>query len=433
MRYLYGVILGTILMLIFIVNYKKNKDVFSPLSVFAFYQFIFYVPGIFFSSLEYGQEINSETLLLLIIFQLVFVIFVLLGYTSFPSNQKSSKKPMYVEREKNININLGYILLLYFIGLSGKIYTIVKSGGISYVINNPALAYVNLSSGSGYLEILKYFVYISVIFIIYRASKTSSKLDIFIAINMISIYLFLDLIYSRRSTTITIAILILFSINYFNKKIKVKKLFKFKYISLFFLVFTAIVVLPYVRLSNFSNFSFVNSNINIAQSITDIIARLSMVGRDIFTYNYFTDNGLWLGKSYINFPYSFVPSSIWTAKPAIDEGVYLTNLMNGIFVTPNQSFQSLVIKTSTPFTTQGILFANFGVLGIILGGFMIGIVYKIAYVHITRKETTIFDFVLYRILIFDFGLSVLYLFSITIQFIVLGISKVFYRFRFRLK
>lgn len=426
-RYIYAITITILLFTIFESSRRKNNDLLSPLCIFAIMQFIMYVPSILFATEEYKQKFNDITLFPVFIFQILFIMSVLFGY-SIRTIKIGNKRKAYITENSSYEIipKLGFILLLYSLGIAAKIYTVIRSGGILTIIENPAVAYFALTSGSGYLEIMKYFAYISFMLIIFRASKTKSKFDLLIAFIMIVGYIFLDLIYSRRSITITVAIIIIFSVNYFYKGLKIRGFLKPKFVLLIVTVSILIVVLPNIRSSNFSESNIELSEISIRQGISDITSRFSMVGRDIFVYNYFNINNYWLGKSYLNLPVSFVPSRIWVGKPAVDEGVYLTNLMNGIQVSPNESFRSLPFKFSIPFTTQGLLYSNFGIFGIIIGGIILGYIYKSSYNKIKSKNKTVFSYILYRMVIFELGLTVLTLTNITIQLLIIKITSSFF-------
>lgn len=427
MRYVYGITITILLLTIFEYSRRKHKDLFSPLCIFAVMQFLFYIPSIMFATIEYNQVFDDMKLFPVFVFEILFIISVLYGYY-VPRLKISNKSKVNTTEIKSYEKvpKLRFIMLIYLIGFSSKVYTVVRSGGILAIIQNPALAYIAITSGSGYLEIMKYFAYTSIILIIYRSSKTRHKTDVIITFLMITGYIFLDLLYSRRSITFTFAIIILFSANYFFKGIRIRTFLKPKLVLLIVTLSAIIVVLPNIRSSNFLENDIELSEISILQSINDITTRFSMVGRDTFVYNYFNSGNYWLGKSYLNLPVSFVPSRIWTGKPAVDEGVYLTNLINGIQVSPNQSFRALPIKYSTPFTTQGLLYANFGVIGIVLGGMIIGYIYRSSYIKIKGQNKSVFNYIIYRTIIFEFGLTVMTLTNIIMQLIIIkAISLLF--------
>lgn len=419
MRYIFGFILALVLIIIFINSYRKNRDIFSPMCIFTFYQFIEYVPSILFATIDYGQVIDDSTVLPTFIFEFFFILSVLMGY--YLKFKRGTNRQINIDKKNLFNAVIykrRSILLIYCLGLAGKIYTITRSGGISYIINNTAVSYLKLTSGSGFTEILKYLTFISIMLMIYRASKTKNKSDIIYSLIMIIIYMILDMIYSRRSTAITLILLALFCINYFTNRIKIRKFLKPQYILLILSLCGIIVVLPYIRKNTFVNYNIAKTQIVSRQSMNDIMGRLSMVGRDVFVYNYFNLGNFWLGRSYLNLFVSFIPSSIWTYKPAVDEGRYLKHLMNGIDISPNASVTSMLFKESIPFTMPGILYANFGIIGIIIGGFTLGYIYKLSYKQIMQRDKTVFNYVLYRMVIFDFGLTVMYLTNFIAEFMI---------------
>lgn len=425
LRFIYGIIISILLITIFEFDRRKNNDLFSPLCIFSVMQFLMYVPSIMFATVEYDQTLNEITLFPVFIFQLLFILSVLFGYSIIRISKNKNNQMKKCNKYHKIP-KLSLIFFIYSLGFAAKIYTMFRSGGILAIINNPAEAYLSLTSGSGYFEIMKYFVYISVILIIYRASKTKSKFELLIIFIMIVGYIFLDLIYSRRSITFTFAIIVVFSWNYFFKKIKIRELIRPKLLILISLIAIMIVVLPVIRSGGFEEQANELNEISISEGIQDIATRFSMVGRDVFVYRYFNFSNYWLGRSYLNLPVSFIPSQIWSEKPAVDEGVYLTNLIYGNDVSPNDSFRSLVYKISIPFTTQGLLYANFGILGIIMGGMLMGYIYKCSYNKI-NTHGSVFNYLIYRMVIFEFGLTVMTLTNVVIELVIIKTTSLFFK------
>lgn len=428
MRYIYGIVLGIILTLIFTKSIKRYRDMFSPMCIFALFQFVQYVPSMLFGTVEYGQTLNGITLFPTFIYELVFIAFVWFGFSL--KRRKGSYSNENISTKELLDTKIytkPKIFFLYCIGLAGKVYTVYTSGGISYIFNNTATAYLALTSGSGYLEILKYFSYVAIILMICRASKTSKKADVVVAFFMIITYMALDLIYSRRGTTITLIILVLFCVNYFNDRIKLRKFLKPKYFALVVFACAIIVILPYIRSTTFSSYDIKNTKFTFQQSMSDISSRLSVVGRDTFVYNYFGLDNYWLGRSYLNIFVSFIPSRLWSEKPAVDEGNYLKHLMNNVEVSPNSSVSSLIYKESIPFTTPGILYANFGIVGLIFGGAIMGYIYRVAYNRINKKSQSVFSYIIYRVVIFDFGLTVMLMTSSAVQYVICKLSGLLFR------
>jgi oligosaccharide repeat unit polymerase len=399
--------------------------------VFSAMQFLLYVPSTMFATVEYNQVFSDFSLFPVFIYQIIFILFVLVGYSGKPLENKENVESALKQSTHRKIPGFPLILSLYFVGILAKVYTIYISGGIVAILRNPALSYLNLTSGYGFFEILKYFVYTSIIFIIYRISLTKSKIEIFIAFLMIATYVFFDLVFSRRSITITFAIILVFSVNYFYKRIKLRYFFTPKLLILSIIIAIIIVVMPIIRSGNFMEYGQSIGEMNLVSSINSIFSRLSMVGRDIFVYSHFGLSNFWLGKSYLNLPTAFIPSSIWIYKPAVDEGVYLANLIYGFIVSPNESFVNLRYKTSIPFTTQGLLYANFGFFGTILGGILMGYIYKLSYYKIQIKKANIANIMIYRVIIFEFGLTVMTLTDSIIQIIIILFAYFIYTINFK--
>ena len=100
-----------------------------------------------------------------------------------------------------------------------------------------------------------------------------------------------------------------------------------------------------------------------------------------------------------------IPSSIFINKPPIDDGFYLMNLIHGNVLGPNSGRNNIDLTIgSLPFTSQGLGYANFGILGIIIVGFLTGCLYKIIYERTIKRNNTL-DTLIYFYVMYIFGFT----------------------------
>ena len=405
MRILYGFIIAVVLISIFVVSYKKTKDIFSPLSFFSIFQFLRYVPCFLVSNYDSKVALNNGNLFITFLMEMLFVIFVVVGY----SLKKKKKKQSAIKIVLTIPFLL--IITIFLFGFASRIYILQKLGGLIYVIKNMGKAYHELTEiGNGYVNNLSFLMTISIVMCIYKYSISKRRKYLFVSIAFTGLGMLTHLVYSSRSPALEMAMFALVAYHYFVKKITFKSLLKPRVI--LFLVFslTIIVVLPSLRTLSSGgssiNYSDVKSSINSSNFFEDLANEFSAVGRDTFVYNYFGNNNYWLGKNYLNLFSALVPSSIYTNKPCLDDGNYLCNLIYGYQCSPNQGRNDLIVKYSMPFTSQSIAFANFGVLGVIFAGLIIGLLFKKIY-GVINTHLSIATIIIYVLIVYQFDFSTL--------------------------
>ena len=88
--------------------------------------------------------------------------------------------------------------------------------------------------------------------------------------------------------------------------------------------------------------------------------------------------------------------------------MYLRALMKGYHVEPPMTIEELGAKSdlsSVPFTSTGILYANFGIVGIIVGGMLIGFILVSQYQKMLKNNFMLDDILLYQFLCIRLTLS----------------------------
>lgn len=394
MRVFYAIILGLILAVVFVFNYRKEKDLFSPLCFVCMMIFIRYVPNMLSKDFEHFSYLNDENIGKLFLVEVLALFSIVIGYKlgSMITIGHGRKALTYTDNtfsdSSDSNIKEWIIVILFTLGLIARLRIIMMSGGIRYIATNVATAYKSLSNGSGILSMLSVFSVVAVMMELSLALREYNngnynkfKRRRIVLIFMILIYSLTFLIFTSRSPIFELLLFVLFGINYLWRKIQIKDFFNPKVIIIIVVSLALIVILPIIRQGHEISESL---DLNIISGVFD---EFSYVGRDTYVYDHFNPSNYWHGGNYRALLTAFIPYRFYPLKPPIDDGVYLANIMYGHWVVPPVPRDSLTITYSIPFSTPSILYANFGSLGVFLGELLMGIVYAKVYKKLkTRKN-----------------------------------------------
>ena len=427
MKYLVFMFFFVFFGLIFFVFYKKERDVFHPICFFSLMQFINYAPSLLYKNTEHYGTFSDDNLLFLLICEAVFSIFVCAGFIFCDFVWKHffySKRTLSSPCRRNVPLII--IISIFMVGFLAKVYVIHSLGGIVYVITHSSESYSAQSSGFGYISLLYKFMVISILAMFERIKDgQSKKMNVIILVSMVVLYMGSYLIYSSRGAAFEIVLILIFCKHYCFKKFTLKSIFNLKFLLIVLFFIGVSYGALYIR--DFSNPSK-NASTSLLTIVESFFSELSRLGRDIFTYSYFSSHEKWGGLSYLNLLTSFAPSSVFQWKPPVDDGLYLVNLANGYLVGPNDSLSSMTIRAgSIPFTSQGLLFANFGIFGLIFGGILLGAIYWFSYFMVCNKRTPFYS-CFYFYMVYMFGITTLLIFNVfqILVFMVLG-ELLFYK------
>lgn len=110
----------------------------------------------------------------------------------------------------------------------------------------------------------------------------------------------------------------------------------------------------------------------------EVLVRLAVPDIEFLVLKHFDTSNFWLGASFRDLVYFPCPVSFCVNKPPMDEGVYLYNISLYGSVTPGTPISELQVS-SLPFETWSIWYANFGSIGVGIGGFLQGLVLGYVY------------------------------------------------------
>ncbi|MDD8037494.1 MAG: O-antigen ligase [Thomasclavelia ramosa] len=419
MKYFILIFLSFYILVLWFYTWRRDKTIFNPITFFLIFQFLGYVPSVWINTSEHYAFFSDENVLTMAIMEILYLSAVFIGYKFFPKfHFKSHKKKISYKSEDNIKIPLLPIIIVFSIGLFAKMYAITKIGGIAFALQNMAQAYMAQASGYGYLSLLSRAMLVGLLAMFFKLMYDKKRGDMFIFIVMSLLYMGSYLIYSSRGPALELILVIMCCVNFMKKKIEFSTLFKPKYL----LVFLIGGLLASVALAGRSGGVTVG-NENILLKIFDVLTNeFSRAGRDIYCYTHFVDEK-WYGKGFLNLIYAVIPSSIFPNKPPLDDGLYLLNIMTGHPVGPNAGRLDLFYSSgSIPFTTQGLAYVNFGVLGVMFSGLLMGVIYKKAYGFLKRNIDP-FNCCIYLYIIYMFGFSTLMIENVLIIIISIIIMR----------
>lgn len=326
---------------------------------------------------------------------------------------------------------LNVAVLCFVIGAFSRIYMLARAGGISYIWNN-IIHRASMTAGMGYLDNLTAFMTYGVIFLeTYYMIKKSRGIKIlcYLSIAFASILL---LAFGARSPLLKLAFAIFFVWYYRSKdRSLLKRIFKPKIVALVFLLIVIVITLP-----TFRNVDFEFNAQNIMAGVQDssknllsIFDSISIYDEDIFTFDYFSSHGKWLGRSYIDLFYAWIPRSMLQNKPPVDDGVYLRSLMLGTTVVPSVPFSELPTNSSVPFSLNGIAYANFGILGCVFYGLLFAMVINKQYIKMVKSQYAPEEIFLYEILCTRLNFSVKGIVELLMTIIIYLVVKMFLKTR----
>lgn len=405
--------------------FSARRDLFSPRFIFNAYAWLKNVPYFF----EVGNTYDESLQLRYFLYKLIAWLMVNIGISFY--KKFLSRKYKYIYKDlsgSNGGLKKSYYIgiALFLVGSAMRVYVLSRAGGIGYVLSHLQVRRTLLSGLSYYSTISSIVLTCSVLVLEYYMCKTrtiGSKVVFIIALIMSCMFL---LVFGARKPVLMLLLKVLMCYHYCKRTIRLRDLIKPRYIILGVIVIFLMVMIPMLRYSQ-------NSNIYLApalwirtgaNAVNSIFHEFSYLSGDMFVFDHFHYSEKWLGESYLNIFVQWIPSSIYHGKPPMDDGMYLYNMMQGFTVTPRMASNILPYQTSIPFTMEGALYSNFGLLGIILGSFFIGIFYQYIYKVTSDCGFSFYMLQIYQVIIFEYVPSVLHTTSPIISFVFVSIIMI---------
>lgn len=440
MRFL-SVVLIVIPLLYLIYRLFSKGDILNPLTFYsAFFALKIVIPTIMFSneaitngllrgdSFLRNSVLDNSIFLAHSLLQTICFFITILGITTSLSSNKvvhvvvAGHRPtsLLQDNERLDNFKIVGIILLAF-GTIAFFIMMRTVGGLAYFLSNLQLRTYLI----GNLDFLYWVVSLlgnAPILIAYYYFKkfpnSGLRQTIVIIVCMIA-GLMSGL--GGRSSLVALLIQIMIIYHYTVRPISFKKIFSIKYLLVVILLVAFIVVMPALRSpGEWDTFlhqpgSYLASHFN---GVFQLVARESYVPHYTAVMKYFYDHNYWLGSSFKGLLTGFIPSSLYPAKPPVDDGMYLYSICLGRNdIVPTMPASSLNLS-SYPLETFGSMYANFGLFGLVIGFFILGKVIGRSYLKMKQAEgNRLFRIVIYTTIVSSFQLSTLRIEQFIISYI----------------
>lgn len=410
--------------------YIGRRDVFSPRFIFNVFAWLKNIP--YFVEYATTNDISISQIETYILFKFISFLCVNVGITIYERNSVK-KRYLYREyRKQSIRTYLRIGIIVFLIGLVLKVQTIMSSGGVFYIMTH-IQSRKELMAGQYYNELLSNSLLtcgVLLSLLCYLKKRKWSTFFIFGIIFLITAFSLI--VFGARRPALMLLLQVIMLYHFVSSKILIRNIFKIKTLAITLVVVFFVLMMPMLRSE--AETDLINNPTEWVQGAIDnsntLFREFSYCDGDLFVFDYFDKHDLWYGRSYLNIPLQVIPRSVYPQKPPMDDGMYLLNLMYGQRVTPDMSTEQLYYQTSIPFTLEGSLFSNFGLLGIILGCILVGMFYQYVYKILVDTKTPIVMILIYQEIMFVFVPSVLHA---TSTIMICGIYWIIFQVLFRFK
>lgn len=410
--------------------YIGRRDVFSPRFIFNVFAWLKNIP--YFVEYATTNDISISQIETYILFKFISFVCVNVGITIYERNSVK-KRYLYREyRKQSIRTYLRIGIIVFLIGLVLKVQTIMSSGGVFYIMTH-IQSRKELMAGQYYNELLSNSLLtcgVLLSLLCYLKKRKWSTFFIFGIIFLITAFSLI--VFGARRPALMLLLQVIMLYHFVSSKILIRNIFKIKTLAITLVVVFFVLMMPMLRSE--AETDLINNPTEWVQGAIDnsntLFREFSYCDGDLFVFDYFDKHDLWYGRSYLNIPLQVIPRSVYPQKPPMDDGMYLLNLMYGQRVTPDMSTEQLYYQTSIPFTLEGSLFSNFGLLGIILGCILVGMFYQYVYKILVDTKTPIVMILIYQEIMFVFVPSVLHA---TSTIMICGIYWIIFQVLFRFK
>lgn len=418
-----------------IMTHKKYEDMAAPYNLFTLlYILKVMIPSILYINTKAAQTIredfirnaveNDYTYCIYIILQTLSYYLVILG-TKLRIGKSQDKYCINAELSTvDLAIQKKYKytgIVMWLIGAIAFLRIMSQVGGIYYFFSHLQFR-TSLMRNIDFLSWILPFVNYGVLLIVYSYKGTERPLNIRIILLIIVSGIMSGL--GGRKSLLILLIEVLLLYHYCVKNIDIKKVIKPKNVLGIIAIYLFFIIMSKFRTEGAFEEFLKHPTVFIKQANNGILSTIraeSYVAYYMAVIQYFKTNSLWLGKSFLGLITAIVPSSLFPAKPPVDDGTYLYSICQGrTDIVPPMPFNELN-GSSFPLETFGSMYSNWGFCGVIFGMILLGGIYGYAYRKMQNSSYNFFRVVIYTHIIFNFQLSTLRIFQLFELVIVFGV------------
>lgn len=295
-----------------------------------------------------------------------------------------------------------YLFFTYAIGVAIFLWKFISSGGFDFLLYN-LQSRAEVVQGGAVITTIMYFCLVIPVFhfSVSHFKKRKGVASLLVLISLTLITGFLLSAFGGRKNFLLLIIFMIFGYNYLARPIK-KINFPMvisSIVALFYVLAVGVLRKKNAILTYQDDWALFWGD--LFESISDLVQTTSYAPTQLFIVDYFGRSSYWWFSPYKIFYQKFGGSSA-----PIDDGVYIRSLASGYSVSPPQSFSGL-FPSSWPPETFGFAFASAGLLGVVILGFMLGIVHGFFYRKMIYLKNYYVTPIIYAFVLLNFQFSVL--------------------------
>lgn len=427
---LFSLVIILLPVLLFFI-YNKKKDFLNPSTAFSFlYTLKVVLPTIIYSFSEniYIADdfflerslYNDDVFIKYTIIQSIGYCMVLIGIGMHKIKSTNNDVADEIENKSDSHRYKFWGYCFYLLGVVGFFMVMSKVGGIIFFFSNLGQrTYLvrDLDFETYLLSLLNY----APLVLIYSKKWTKEKIKLSDIILVVLAGIMVGL--GGRKALIMLVIECAAVYHYVVKPIKIKQFLNVKIITIYCFIF--LFFTTYSKLRTPGAFEeFVNDPVEFyvgknEGGLTRSLAGESYVPFYVSIVDYFDSNDKWYGDSFLGLLSAFIPSSFYPDKPPVDDGMYLYSIAHGTSVDPPMPTRELD-GTSWPLETFGSMYANFGVVGVIVGMLLLGYIISFSFKKMVYSNYQFKYVIFYIIMLFTFEISTLRIVQALLAFVILS-------------
>lgn len=295
------------------------------------------------------------------------------------------------------------VTLSFVIGIVSFALIVEQIGGLSYLMMNLHRR-AEMMRGVGYLYSALVFLILGVLVLLYSLRDRPSRLKMLLILLVALLVAAMLSSFGGRKLTMQLVILSALTWHYGVQR--------FRHVTIK-AAFLALVIVPYFvaipLLRSQGGFERYSQDLgelwaDVRENITVAVTDLSYVNQQVLIVKYFSVDNVWWGASYADLLAAPVPSTLYPNKPPIDDGMYVRTIASGRPVTPPMSRHDLY-QSSWPPETFGAMYMNFWIPGLVVGMFLLGVIYRLAYLYMHKSGYTLYSIIVYGYVLLNFHFS----------------------------
>jgi hypothetical protein len=323
-----------------------------------------------------------------------------------------------------------YGVIFLVMGIFVTSVLVTKVGGLEIILTSWSVK-TETVRGTAFLRFsMMIFFAMSVLCFYFDLAKLNTSnffKSIFLFLSIVLGFVCLGLFGERKAPLLLIAVLLV-AIKFISPQIS---FFRARYFFLGFAILVFSSIAPVMRkpenIEYFISGDFMQIYIGMLESSTQIFINFSDFPVSVLVFGMVNDvSELWHFRTISDFFYGFIPSSFYSQKPPLDEGVYIYNLAQGNSVTLGSAFNDM-IPVGWPLSRINGPYLHLWYPGVILGAVFSAGVTVFLYNRVVKNLNPPLLFLYSMVCVTSFGLTNAHIFSLITHIIILG--PLFFLFR----